>query len=252
MIVIVMGVSGSGKTTVGRLIAERLGWQFEDADDYHSAANKAKMRSGQPLNDEDREPWLVSLREMIEDRLERNASTVLACSALKSVYREKLVPAGVAEAGGGKVPSKMPAPSQNLSPKRLGQSQESLTENPSTQNSSKVVFLYLKASFEEITSRLAERKHEFMNPALLKSQFQTLEEPIASVPARKNSFTGSPIPVLEGHEPATERQGSRSAASSGHSSQHGQSVVVETIIVETDGLSAEQVTDEAVRLLNQC
>ena len=86
MIVVLMGVSGSGKTTLGEALARRLGWRFIDADDYHPAANVAKMAAGQPLEDADRWPWLDRLNAML--RREENA--VLACSALKERYRERL------------------------------------------------------------------------------------------------------------------------------------------------------------------
>jgi gluconokinase len=85
-----MGVSGSGKTTVGRALASRIGASFYDADDYHSAANVAKMQSGQPLTDADREPWLRELRSMIDDWLLEDATYVLACSALTERIRDAL------------------------------------------------------------------------------------------------------------------------------------------------------------------
>ena len=92
MIAVLMGVSGSGKTTIGELVAARLGWRFIDADDHHPAANVAKMSSGIPLEDSDRWPWLAELNRLL--RAEREA--VLACSALKKIYRERLL-AGVGE-----------------------------------------------------------------------------------------------------------------------------------------------------------
>lgn len=91
MIVMVMGTTGSGKTTVGRLLASRLGWEFADADDFHPPANIAKMRQGLPLDDADRAPWLKILHDKI---LEWNAeahNVVLACSALKQSYRDELL-----------------------------------------------------------------------------------------------------------------------------------------------------------------
>lgn len=202
MIVIVMGVSGSGKTTVGKLIADAMGWRFEDADDYHSAENKAKMSSGHGLNDHDREPWLASLRAMIEDRLERNQETVVACSALRSVYRQMLIPPSespIPSIAESQTPSSECRPGSTIPPEAAG-------ARGGKQVPSKVVFLYLKASLEEIASRLAHRKHEFMNPSLLRSQFQTLEEP-------------------------TDSEASR------------------TIVVDTYGLTAEQVATEAVSRL---
>jgi len=90
VIVIVFGVSGAGKTTIGKLLAQKLGWRFYEADDFHPRANIDKMQRGIPLTDEDRWPWLESLRELIKQRLEASENAVLACSALKRAYRERL------------------------------------------------------------------------------------------------------------------------------------------------------------------
>ncbi|HEX3618813.1 MAG TPA: gluconokinase [Candidatus Udaeobacter sp.] len=90
MIVIIFGVSGAGKTTVGKLLAEEVGWHFYEADDFHSRANIDKMRRGIPLTDADRWPWLESLRQLIERSLKAGENAVLACSALKRAYRERL------------------------------------------------------------------------------------------------------------------------------------------------------------------
>ena len=90
MIVILMGVSGSGKTTIGKLLAHDLGWDFYDADDFHPAQNIAKMSRGLALNDEDRRPWLQSLQALILDCLESGKQAVIACSALKETYRTTL------------------------------------------------------------------------------------------------------------------------------------------------------------------
>ena len=91
MIVILMGVSGSGKTTIGTLLAERMHTSFADADDYHSAANKAKMAAGHPLDDQDRQPWLETLNSLLLQWFEAGKGGVLACSALKDEYRKTLV-----------------------------------------------------------------------------------------------------------------------------------------------------------------
>ena len=91
MIVLLMGVAGSGKTTVGTMLASQLGWEFADADDYHPAANVEKMRNGIPLTDADREPWLESLRSLIVAWMVAGKSAVLACSALKQAYRDRLM-----------------------------------------------------------------------------------------------------------------------------------------------------------------
>lgn len=88
---IVMGVSGCGKTTIGSLLARRLGWDFYDADDFHPAANVAKMAAGIPLNDDDRAPWLQTLHDLIVQSLAEHRSGVLACSALKERYRQTLL-----------------------------------------------------------------------------------------------------------------------------------------------------------------
>jgi gluconokinase len=90
MIVIVMGVVGAGKTTVGRLLAERSHFAFADADDFHPAANVEKIRQGIPLNDEDRKPWLERLRSAITEWMAAGKNVVLACSALKQSYRKEL------------------------------------------------------------------------------------------------------------------------------------------------------------------
>lgn len=141
MILILMGVSGSGKTTIGTLLAERTGAIFADADDYHPAANKAKMAAGNPLNDDDRQPWLETLNRLMRAWVDANRSGVLACSALKRSYRATLS-AGIA--------------------------------------ASSLHFVLLDGSRELIHERLAARHHEFMNSALLDSQFATLETPSES------------------------------------------------------------------------
>ncbi|MEO7598374.1 MAG: gluconokinase [Opitutus sp.] len=91
MVILLMGVAGSGKTTVGQLLAQELGWVFLDADDVHPPANIAKMAAGQPLTDADRAPWLAALRDRIENHLSRNEDAVVTCSALKARYRDVIV-----------------------------------------------------------------------------------------------------------------------------------------------------------------
>ena len=90
MVVIIFGVSGAGKTTVGQLLAEEFGWRFYEADDFHSQANIDKMRQGVPLTDENRWPWLENLRQLIKRCLAADENAVLACSALKEEYRRHL------------------------------------------------------------------------------------------------------------------------------------------------------------------
>jgi len=90
VVIVVMGVSGSGKTTVGSQLAQQLGWRFADADDYHSSGNVEKMRSGIPLTDADRAQWLHTLRSLISGWIAAQKNAVLACSALKQTYREYL------------------------------------------------------------------------------------------------------------------------------------------------------------------
>jgi gluconokinase len=90
VVVIIFGVSGAGKTTIGQLLAEEFGWRFYEADDFHSQANTDKMRQCVPLTDEDRWPWLESLRQVIKRCLAAGENAVLACSALKEAYRRRL------------------------------------------------------------------------------------------------------------------------------------------------------------------
>lgn len=133
----VMGVSGCGKSSVAEELATLSGGTFLDADDFHPAANKAKMAAGTPLQDEDRWGWLDALNRELRDRITSPKHTFLACSALKQIYRNRLA-------------SALP---------ELG-------------------FIYLRGSKECIAQRLSKRTDHFMPPALLESQFATLEEPV--------------------------------------------------------------------------
>jgi len=90
LVLVVMGVSGSGKTTVGELLAARLGWQYADADSFHPQANVAKMAAGHPLDDDDRRPWLAAIAVWIDQRISRDETGVVTCSALKRRYRDVL------------------------------------------------------------------------------------------------------------------------------------------------------------------
>jgi gluconokinase len=138
MIVILMGVTGTGKTTIGKLLSSQTGWQFAEGDDYHSEANKAKMHAGIPLNDDDRAPWLASLHEVLLGWYREGRSGILACSALKQAYRDTL--------------------------------SEGIAHNAYR-------FVLLKVSREHIAERLSKRANHYMNPGLLESQFATLEMP---------------------------------------------------------------------------
>ena len=90
MVLVLMGVSGSGKTTVGQMLSRRIGWPFEDGDDFHSAANRAKMAAGTPLTDEDRFPWLWAIHTRMRAVASAGESEIFACSALKAKYRTVL------------------------------------------------------------------------------------------------------------------------------------------------------------------
>lgn len=148
----VMGVSGSGKSTVGKLLGKKLAIPFYDGDDFHPKENLVKMQSGQPLNDNDRKQWLKRLNELALEHKFNGA--VIACSALKKKYRELLA--------------------------------DTIEKN--------VEFVYLKGSFDEIEARLKQRKGHFMPSSLLKSQFETLEEPEKSITV---SITSTPDKILQ-------------------------------------------------------
>ena len=140
--VIVMGVCGTGKSTVGQALAARQGWTYADADDFHPAANVEKMRAGTPLNDADRAPWLDLLRSHLEERLNQGRSAVLACSALRVRYRDVL-------RGGVDTPDP------------------------------RVRFVHLAGSRELLADRL-DRPGHYMPASLLDSQLATLEAPSAN------------------------------------------------------------------------
>lgn len=90
IVILLMGVSGSGKTTVGEVLARDLGWSFRDADDFHPPANVAKMSAGVPLDDRDREPWLAAIHAHVEETLRRGECGIVTCSALKERYRQRI------------------------------------------------------------------------------------------------------------------------------------------------------------------
>ena len=91
IVIVLMGVSGSGKSTVGTALADILGWQFYEGDDFHSESNVKKMAQGTPLTDEDREPWLANLHDLIAEQIASEKPAIIACSALKQKYRDQLL-----------------------------------------------------------------------------------------------------------------------------------------------------------------
>ncbi len=137
MFIVVMGVSGSGKSTIGRMVAERLGWPFYDGDDFHPPENVARMAAGVPLNDENRAGWLAAMAAFVEEKSRAGENGVIACSALKVAYRDVL--------------------------RRFDRTQ--------------IQFVYLKGSYEVILERMKNRGEHFMKPEMLRSQFDDLEEP---------------------------------------------------------------------------
>lgn len=136
-ILLLMGVAGSGKTTIGRQAAAALCWPYFEADDFHSAANKDKMARGIPLNDDDRAPWLAALRARMDEVRAAGGSAVFTCSALKEKYRQVLV-------GGA----------------------EAVT-----------VLVYLSGDFATILERVGRRQGHYLKADLVKSQFEALEPP---------------------------------------------------------------------------
>jgi carbohydrate kinase (thermoresistant glucokinase family) len=153
---VVMGVSGSGKTTIAALLAQELGWRFEDGDWFHPKANVEKMEGGTPLSDADRQPWLEAIAAWIEDLRDKGGHGVVACSALKRSYRNILGRAGHDTAR----------------------------------------FVYLKGDKALIAKRITARHGHFMPPALLESQFATLEEPSADEHPITVSIAGTPREIV--------------------------------------------------------
>jgi gluconokinase len=139
MIILITGVTGSGKSTIGRFLAAQLQWKFYEGDDFHSSVNIEKLKRGAPLDDEDRLPWLTAIRDTIRAAIDRGENAVIACSALKESYRRML---------------------------RIN---------------AEVVLIHLRATAELIDGRLKHRTGHFMNPALIQSQFETLEQPEAAL-----------------------------------------------------------------------
>ncbi|KYO20738.1 probable gluconokinase [Alligator mississippiensis] len=153
---VVMGVSGSGKTTVGSHLAEKLGWKSYDGDDYHPPENKKKMAEGIPLNDQDRIPWLCKLHDILMREESSGQNAILACSALKKMYRRILV-----------------------SGTEAAYSKNDELEKQKETAAGKILFIHLDGPKELIAKRLEKRKGHFMPSELLQSQFDALEPPTA-------------------------------------------------------------------------
>ncbi|XP_066567189.1 probable gluconokinase isoform X2 [Amia ocellicauda] len=159
MILVLMGVCGSGKTAVGSFLANQLGWTLFDGDDYHPMENIDRMAKGIPLCDEDRIPWLLVLHDIILREMSSGRNAILICSALKRVYRETLLFG------------------TEISNLKCREEQRDRVKG--------ILFVYLHGSIELISKRMATRKGHFMAPSLIQSQFDILEPPSAS----ENSIT---------------------------------------------------------------
>ncbi len=168
MIAVMMGVSGCGKTSVGRRLGEALGWRFIEGDDFHPPENVAKMSAGIPLEDADRWPWLDRLADEIGTIAERGGDAIVACSALKQSYRDRLA-------------AKAPPGS--------------------------VRFVHLTGTYDEIAARLAKRKHRYMPASLLASQFATLEPPADAIVVGIRERVGDRVAEIRVALGARERDG---------------------------------------------
>ncbi|MEM9280892.1 MAG: gluconokinase [Verrucomicrobiota bacterium] len=155
-LIVIMGVSGCGKTTIANSLAERIGGHYLEGDSFHNAENKAKMGQGIPLTDEDRWPWFDALIEAAKSDIDQGVAPVLSCSALKQAYRDYLFA-------------------------------------PFDQNK----LIYLHGSFELIKKRMDERDHEYMTSDLLRSQFETLEEPINGASVMTISIEETPKTIVD-------------------------------------------------------
>ncbi|GLJ11929.1 hypothetical protein SUGI_0180430 [Cryptomeria japonica] len=167
--IIIMGVTGSGKSTIGTLLAKALDCNFIDADDFHSAENKEKMHNGTPLTDEDRIPWLEAVRDAMIDYIIKDKIVVVACSALQPKYREILLLADPEYA--------LDSYDSNKKTKPISFSSNGGRQHAKSLFSRKVVFMCLQASAQLIASRLDIREKQgahFMSPNLLQSQIDLL------------------------------------------------------------------------------
>lgn len=156
-IIYIMGVSGSGKTTIGKLLSQKTGIPFFDGDDFHSMANKEKMKNGQPLTDDDRKEWLAQLNRLAIEQIELKGA-IIACSALKEKYRS-LLAEGV----------------------------------------SKIRWIFLQGSYEEIHKRLEKRTGHYMPVQLLRSQFESLEVPVNALSLNIRSSPETIVEIISQH-----------------------------------------------------
>ena len=154
MIIVITGVTASGKTTIGKLLAIELDWKFYEGDNFHPLRNIEKLRRGEPLDDQDRLPWLTAIRDNIRSAIDRGENAVIACSALKESYRRML----------------------RISPD--------------------VILVHLEANPELVEKRSKQRPGHFMNPVLLRSQFETLEEPEAALQIDAGLAPGEIVGVI--------------------------------------------------------
>jgi carbohydrate kinase (thermoresistant glucokinase family) len=176
-VILIMGVSGCGKTTTAQRLARRLNWSFRDGDTFHPVSNVAKMAAGTPLADADRWPWLDAIGAWIDEQTSLQIPAIVTCSALKRAYRHRL-----------------------------------LHSRPEVQ------LVYLKGSKELIAERVSRRRNHFMPPALLDSQFETLEEPrgaerpiVINVAMPPNRVIERILTLTRLHEPRDAGLGSKEA-----------------------------------------